>query len=95
MSLPWATIIVAAGSGQRFGSEMLKQYAPLCGKAVLAYSLETFTKYGPVALVVNPAHAPHVPAFAPISMWLRAAIQGRKAFVTAWPFWANSPPRTL
>ncbi|NBX65644.1 MAG: 2-C-methyl-D-erythritol 4-phosphate cytidylyltransferase [Proteobacteria bacterium] len=64
MSVTWATIIVAAGSGQRFGSEMLKQYAPLCGKSVLSYSLETFTKYGPVALVVNPAHAPYFPVFA-------------------------------
>lgn len=42
---------------------MLKQYAPLCGKTVLSYSLETFAKYGPVALVVNPAHAPYFPAF--------------------------------
>lgn len=63
MPATWATIIVAAGSGQRFGHEMLKQYAPLCGKTVLSYSLETFTKYGPVALVVNPAHAPYFPAF--------------------------------
>lgn len=63
MSQPWATIIVAAGSGQRFGHEMLKQYAPLCGKTVLSYSLESFSRYGPVALVVNPAHAPYFPAF--------------------------------
>lgn len=57
----WATIIVAAGSGQRFGSEMLKQYAPLGGKPVLSHSIEKFATHGPVALVVNPAHKPYFP----------------------------------
>ncbi|MBU6235326.1 MAG: 2-C-methyl-D-erythritol 4-phosphate cytidylyltransferase [Alphaproteobacteria bacterium] len=57
-------MIVAAGSGQRFSSDTLKQYAPLGGRPVISYSIEKFAKYGPVALVVNPAHAPYFPQLA-------------------------------
>lgn len=35
-------IIVAAGSGRRFGSETPKQFAALCGKPVLIHTLERF-----------------------------------------------------
>lgn len=61
MNKGWATIIVAAGSGQRFGAEIPKQYAPLAGKTVLAHALSCFS--GPLAVVVDPAHEIH---YAPI-----------------------------
>jgi 2-C-methyl-D-erythritol 4-phosphate cytidylyltransferase/2-C-methyl-D-erythritol 2,4-cyclodiphosphate synthase len=58
MASAWGTIIMAAGSGQRFGGETPKQYAPLCGRPVLSWSLETLANQGPVVIVVNPDHAP-------------------------------------
>lgn len=35
-------IIVAAGSGTRFGAEMPKQFLEICGKPLLIYTLERF-----------------------------------------------------
>ena len=35
-------LIVAGGSGQRFASQLPKQFLPLCGKSVLQWSLELF-----------------------------------------------------
>lgn len=52
----WGTIIVAAGSGNRFGGDLPKQYAPLCGRPVLSWSLETLADQGPIVLVVDPDH---------------------------------------
>lgn len=37
-----SAIIVAAGSGQRFGSETPKQFVPLCGKPLILHTLEPF-----------------------------------------------------
>lgn len=57
----WGAVIVAAGSGTRFGGEIPKQYASLAGRPVLAWSLDCLTKslgnQGPVVVVVNPDHA--------------------------------------
>ena len=52
----WGTLIVAAGSGTRFGGGVPKQYAPLCGRPVLSWSLETLGNQGPIVLVVDPGH---------------------------------------
>jgi len=52
----WAAVVVAAGSGTRFGSDCPKQYALLQGRPVLDYTLTTLKTVGPIALVVNPAH---------------------------------------
>jgi 2-C-methyl-D-erythritol 4-phosphate cytidylyltransferase/2-C-methyl-D-erythritol 2,4-cyclodiphosphate synthase len=38
-------LIVAAGSGTRFGSEVPKQYLPLAGRPVLRHSAETFLRH--------------------------------------------------
>ncbi len=38
-------LIVAAGAGTRFGSEVPKQYLPLAGRAVLRHSVETFLNH--------------------------------------------------
>ena len=48
-------IIVAGGSGKRFGSEMPKQFLPLDGKAVLVRTIEKFDQAGAAIVVVLPA----------------------------------------
>ena len=35
-------IIVAAGTGSRFGTEMPKQFLPLCGTPVVAHAINAF-----------------------------------------------------
>ena len=37
-----AVLIVAAGSGQRLGGELPKQYLPLAGRSVLRRSIDAF-----------------------------------------------------
>lgn len=56
---PFAAIIVAAGSGQRFGGDIPKQYARLHGKTVLRHTLEIFLScpgLRDVRVVIDPAH---------------------------------------
>ncbi len=52
----WGTIIVAGGSGTRFGGGVPKQYATLAGRPVVAWCLETLANQQPAVLVVDPAH---------------------------------------
>lgn len=47
-------IIVAGGSGKRFGSEMPKQFLPLDGKPVLMRTIEKFDQAGAAIVVVLP-----------------------------------------
>ena len=47
-------IIVAGGSGKRFGSEMPKQFLPLDGKAVLMRTIEKFDEADATIVVVLP-----------------------------------------
>lgn len=44
-------VIVAAGTGNRFGSDLPKQFCDLCGKPVLAHVIETFSRAVPDATV--------------------------------------------
>ena len=44
-------LIVAAGSGTRFGGELPKQYTPLAGRAVLRHSAETFLGHPAISAV--------------------------------------------
>ena len=37
-------VIVAAGKGRRMGTEISKQFLPLCGKEILAHTVEKFEK---------------------------------------------------
>lgn len=37
-------VIVAAGKGKRMGTEVSKQFLPLCGKEILAHTVEKFEK---------------------------------------------------
>ena len=48
-------IIVAGGSGKRFGSDMPKQFLPLEGKPVLMRTIERFDQAGATIVVVLPA----------------------------------------
>ena len=52
-------LIMAAGSGERFGGETPKQYLDLCGIPVLRYSVETFLshpKIDAVCVVISASH---------------------------------------
>lgn len=48
----WGVVIVAAGSGERFGSGIPKQFLPLKGKTVLDWSLDVFMRMDAVTEVV-------------------------------------------
>lgn len=42
---PYCTaILVAAGQGKRMGTQMSKQFLPICGKEILAWTVEVFEK---------------------------------------------------
>ncbi|MGN0214596.1 MAG: 2-C-methyl-D-erythritol 4-phosphate cytidylyltransferase [Muribaculaceae bacterium] len=45
-------IIVAGGSGSRFGLNTPKQFLPLCGKPVLMHTIDKFAALGDVAIIV-------------------------------------------
>lgn len=59
-------LIVAAGNGKRFGAgNVPKQYAPLLGKPVLRWSLDTFLRHPAItdiAVVIHPDHQPFLDA---------------------------------
>ncbi len=48
-------IIVAGGSGKRMGSETPKQFMPLCGKPILAHTIEKFVGLADRIIVVVPS----------------------------------------
>lgn len=45
-------VIVAAGTGTRFGSDTPKQYLPLCGKPVVCHAIDAFRKALPAAKII-------------------------------------------
>lgn len=57
---PFAAILVAAGSGQRFGGELPKQYVKIHGKPVLRHTIEVFLSCPDLKslhVVIDPSHA--------------------------------------
>lgn len=61
----FSCLVVAAGSGTRFGGEMAKQYAPLLGKSVLRHSLDLLLAFFPkdkIRVAIDPGHAAHYAA---------------------------------
>ena len=72
-----AVLVVAAGKGERAGAAVAKQYAPLLGKPILRWTLETFSSHPRVATIqvaIGPeqqelytACANGLPALAPIT----------------------------
>jgi 2-C-methyl-D-erythritol 4-phosphate cytidylyltransferase/2-C-methyl-D-erythritol 2,4-cyclodiphosphate synthase len=54
-----AVLIVAAGSGQRLGGELPKQYLPLAGRSVLRRSIDVFAghqRIDAIRVVISPDH---------------------------------------
>ena len=51
-SIRASAVIAAAGQGKRFGKEQPKQFLPLFGKPVLAYSVGTFSKSGLIEEII-------------------------------------------
>ncbi|MHC4233871.1 MAG: 2-C-methyl-D-erythritol 4-phosphate cytidylyltransferase [Planctomycetota bacterium] len=59
----WA-VIVAAGKGERFGSDQPKQFTPVCGKPLVVWAIEPFMHHPEirgVSLVVPPEVAAEPP----------------------------------
>jgi 2-C-methyl-D-erythritol 4-phosphate cytidylyltransferase/2-C-methyl-D-erythritol 2,4-cyclodiphosphate synthase len=52
-------LIVAAGSGQRFGGAVPKQYQALAGKPLLRHSLETFAAHPEITGILCAIHPDH------------------------------------
>lgn len=61
-------IIVAAGSGRRFESEIPKQFLSIFGKPVLIHTLEKFEACGEIAQIVLVLAADQIEAFQSISL---------------------------
>lgn len=72
---PVTMIVVAAGQGSRFGSELPKQYLPLAGKPLLAHAIERLHAH-PLVEAILPVIAPDG-----VELWQR--ILGPR--LTEWP----------
>ena len=56
-------VILAGGSGQRFGSDLPKQFLPLAGKTVIEHSVEAFERcedIDEIAVVMHPDYLPRM-----------------------------------
>lgn len=52
MTAPCWAVMVAGGRGRRFGGDTPKQYYPLCGRTVLAWSCDAFIQHPAIGGVV-------------------------------------------
>ena len=59
-----AVLIVAAGSGERFGAGMPKQYQPLLGRPILNWSVDIFTQHADIKSIYVAIHSDHTERFA-------------------------------
>jgi 2-C-methyl-D-erythritol 4-phosphate cytidylyltransferase len=77
----WA-VIVAAGTGLRFGSSLAKQFAPLAGKPVVIWSVEAFRAHPDVqgVTLVLPEETLREPPH-----WLRSLLAERVVAVAGGP----------
>ncbi len=55
-----SVLIVAAGSGKRMGANIPKQFLPLCGRPVLAYTIETFERSPDIDEIIIVTNADNV-----------------------------------
>jgi 2-C-methyl-D-erythritol 4-phosphate cytidylyltransferase/2-C-methyl-D-erythritol 2,4-cyclodiphosphate synthase len=87
-----ACVLVAAGSGQRFGAEIAKQFLPCAGRPVMRHAAETLTRaevmIQPVgdaaaigAALAGLAHRPPVPGGATRQESVRAGLEALAAAV--------------
>src|SRR5207244_4198569 len=58
MTARYFGLVPAAGSGSRFGADVLKQYSPLAGKPMLAHAIERLLAV-PVADTLKRANGEH------------------------------------
>ena len=56
MSIKNIAIILAGGSGTRFGGEIPKQFQFLDGKRVIDYSVETFSNHKDIDCIIIVCH---------------------------------------
>ncbi len=61
-----AAVIVAAGRGHRAGRLLPKQYVPICGRSVLARTLDVFLANSEIASVQPVIHAADADAYAAV-----------------------------
>ena len=64
MTTKAVALIVAAGRGQRFGSELPKQYLPLAGEPILRHTLRAFCRHPGIAGVWAAIHPDDAALFA-------------------------------
>ena len=65
-------VILAGGSGQRFGTAMPKQFLPLAGKTVIEHSVDAFEKCAAIdeiAVVMNTDYLPQMQAIIDRNGW--------------------------
>ena len=60
MSHKTAAIIVAGGTGNRMGADVPKQFLPLCGKEIIAYTVETFASCDFIDKIIIVCHADYL-----------------------------------
>lgn len=53
-------VVLAGGSGQRFGAALPKQFLPLAGRTVMEYSVEAFERNEGIDEIVVVMHADHL-----------------------------------
>lgn len=58
-----AVLIVAAGSGERFGAGVPKQYQPLLGRPILNWSVDIFSQHPDIKSVYVAIHPDHAERF--------------------------------
>ena len=73
-----AALIVAAGRGERAGGSVPKQYRPLAGRPVLAWSIEAFAAGGvsPILIAISPEHEAAFAAATSVGPTVRAVLGG-------------------
>lgn len=67
-------VILAGGSGQRFGTALPKQFLPLAGRTVMDYSVEAFERNSgidEIAVVMNADYLPQMQEIIDRNGWLK------------------------
>ncbi len=59
-----AVLLVAAGTGERFGGSMPKQYLPLLGRPLLRWCIDAFRRHSAISAVYTVIHADHQTEYA-------------------------------
>lgn len=67
-----SVLIVAAGSGERFGVGIPKQYQPLMGRPVLKWSIDIFSQHPDIKSIYVAIHPDHAERFAAVAPGISA-----------------------